>query len=95
MEIAELTSLEAAGVKFVRVLWCDIDQHAHNLLKPEARDRYPYPAAFTEGHDPDIVNFHARHTLYYRRSLRDISALLDCEPTEESILFESAHLGWE
>ena len=39
-----------------------IDQHAHNLLKPEASLRYPYPGAFTEGYDPDIVNYHTIYT---------------------------------
>ena len=70
-----------------------IDQHAHNLLKPEAFDRYPYAAAFTEGYDGDIVNYHARYTLCYRRSLREIAALLECEPTEESILARRRELG--
>lgn len=70
-----------------------IDQHAHNLLKPEAFDRYPYAAAFTEGYDGDIVNYHARYTLCYRRSLREIAALLECEPTEEAILSRRRELG--
>lgn len=72
-----------------------IDQHAHNLLKPEAIARYPYPAAFTEGHDGEIVNYHARHTLCYRRSLREIAALLECEPKEEAILTQRSQLGLE
>ncbi|GET36504.1 amidohydrolase family protein [Microseira wollei] len=70
-----------------------IDQHAHNLLKPEVFDRYPYGAAFTEGYDADIVNYHARHTLCYRRSLREIATLLECEPTEEAILSRRRELG--
>jgi hypothetical protein len=39
-----------------------IDQHAHNLLKPEPSARYPYTAAFAEAYDPDVVNYHVRHT---------------------------------
>jgi hypothetical protein len=72
-----------------------IDQHAHNLLTPSAEARYPYPAAFTEGYDADIVNHHARHSLFYRRSLREIAQLLECEPEEEAILNHRRQLGLE
>lgn len=63
-----------------------LDQHAHNLLKPEAARVKPFRAAFTEGYDPDILAHHAQHTLFFRRSLRELGQLLDCEPTEEAIL---------
>lgn len=70
-----------------------IDQHAHNLLTPEAAANYPYPAFFSEAYDPDIINHHARNSLFYKRSLRDISQLLDCEPQEEAILEHRQKLG--
>lgn len=57
-----------------------IEQHAHNILKSEVAANYPFAAAFTEGYDPEIVNYHAKHTLFYRRSLREIATLLNCEP---------------
>jgi predicted TIM-barrel fold metal-dependent hydrolase len=72
-----------------------IDQHAHNLLNPAAASRYPYPAAFTEAHDAEMVNDHARQTLCYRRSVRAIAILLACEPTEEAILAQRTRLGLE
>lgn len=72
-----------------------IDEHAHNLLTETAAKRYPFSAAFTEGYDPKIVNDHARHTLYYHRSLRDIARLLGCEPTEAAILECRDRLGLE
>ena len=72
-----------------------IDQHAHNLLQAEAFARMPYTAAFTEGYDARIVNHHARYTLCYRRSLRNIAALLNCEPDEAEILSRRAELGLE
>ncbi|WP_243713840.1 amidohydrolase family protein [Nostoc sp. 106C] len=72
-----------------------IDQHAHNLLRPEVAARYPYAAAFTEGYDEDIVNNHARHTLFYRRSLREIAALLECDAEESAIAVRREHLGLE
>lgn len=63
-----------------------IDQHGHNLLRPQAALDYPFPAAFTQGYDPEIINHHARHTLFYRRSLQEIGTLLDCEAEETAIL---------
>jgi hypothetical protein len=72
-----------------------IDQHAHNLLTPSAAAVYPYPASFTEGDDAEIVNNHARHSLFYRRSLREIAQLLECEPEEEAILQRRTQLGIE
>lgn len=70
-----------------------IDQHAHNLLKPEVFERYPYAAAFTEGYDANIVNYHARYTLCYRRSLREVATFLECEATAEAILERRRQLG--
>lgn len=72
-----------------------IDQHAHNLLRPEVAARTPFQAAFTEGAGPVILDDHARHTLFYRRSLRDIGQLLGCGPSEEDILARRAELGLE
>ena len=72
-----------------------IDQHAHNLLKPEVIADYPYAAAFSEAHHPDIINHHVRHTLFYRRSLRDMADLLGCEPQESKIIAARNNLGLE
>ncbi|MEH2071460.1 MAG: amidohydrolase family protein [Nostoc sp.] len=72
-----------------------IDQHAHNLLRLEVADRYPYAAAFTEGYDSEIINYHARHTFFYRRSLREIATLLGCEAQEAAILARRQSLGLE
>ncbi|QIR41647.1 amidohydrolase family protein [Tolypothrix sp. PCC 7910] len=72
-----------------------IDQHAHNILRPEVAARYPFAAAFTEGYDEEIVNHHARHTFFYRRSLREIAALLECEAEESAIAARRESLGLE
>jgi predicted TIM-barrel fold metal-dependent hydrolase len=70
-----------------------IDQHAHNLVRPDVMDKTPYTAAFTEGYEAGIVNHHARSTLFYYRSLRAIAQLLECEPTEAAILARRTELG--
>jgi predicted TIM-barrel fold metal-dependent hydrolase len=72
-----------------------IDHHAHNVLKPEAVARRPFAAAFTEGGDPDIVNHHVRHTLFFRRSVRDLAGLLGCEPGEEAVLAQRCQFSLE
>lgn len=72
-----------------------IDQHAHNLLNPDAWASLPFTAVFTESRDPVIVRRHAPHTLFFRRSLRDIAALLSCEPNEEAIASRRRELGLE
>ena len=72
-----------------------IDQHAHNIFRPEVVAHYPYAAAFTESYDPEIINYHARHTFFYQRSLREIATLLNCEAEEAAILARRESLGLE
>lgn len=70
-----------------------IDQHAHPLLKADAWVSMPFTAFFTESRDPDIIQHHARHTLFYRRSLRDMAALLSCEASETAVVARRRELG--
>ena len=70
-----------------------LDHHAHNLLTPEAVAQTPFRAAFTEAYDPAVQSDHAQHTLFYRRSLREIAVVLECDPAEEAVLSRRAELG--
>lgn len=72
-----------------------IDQHAHNVLKPEAWARFPYASAFSESSDGEVLQRDAPNTLFFRRSLRDLAELLTCEPREKIILERRAALGRE
>jgi predicted TIM-barrel fold metal-dependent hydrolase len=72
-----------------------LDHHAHNLLRPEQAAARPFSAAFTEGYDPEIVQRHAPETLFFKRSLRDLAALLDCPPDLDAVLEARARLGFE
>ena len=78
----------------LRDVWA-IDQHAHNLLKPEAADARTFQQAFTESNDPAVVDHHARTSLFYRRSMRDIAELLGCDGSEEAILTRREEMGAE
>ncbi len=72
-----------------------IDQHAHNLLRPEQLESFPYPAAFTEAYAPEIVDRHVQETLFFRRSLRETAAVLDCAADLPEILAARERLGFE
>ena len=72
-----------------------IDQHAHNLLTPEAAKTLPYTAAFTESDDPVILQKHASTSLFFLRSLRDIAELLGCDPSQEAIMERRRDIGFE
>jgi len=72
-----------------------VDQHAHNLLRPEHARAFAYPSAFTEGYAAEVVTRHVRETLFFRRSMREIAELLGCEPRLEAILDARERLGFE
>lgn len=72
-----------------------VDQHAHNLLRPEHARAFAYPSAFTEGYAAEVVTHHVRETIFFRRSMREIAALLGCAPTLEAILETRERLGFE
>jgi predicted TIM-barrel fold metal-dependent hydrolase len=72
-----------------------VDQHAHNLLRPEALENFPYPSAFTEAYAPEIVDQHVQETLFFRRSLREIAAVLDCAADLPAVLAARERLGFE
>lgn len=72
-----------------------VDQHAHNLLRPEQLETFAYPSAFTEAYDAEIVDRHVQETLSFRRSLRDIAAILECEADLAEVLAAREQLGFE
>ncbi len=72
-----------------------IDNHGHNLLKMPVVDPESFTAVFTHTDNPEIITNHSCNTLFYRRSLRDISVLFNCQPTEESIIQRRQELGLE
>lgn len=72
-----------------------IDQHAHNLLKPEFAGADVFVSAFTESGHAELRDRHALRSLFYSRSMRDLGELLECEPKEEAILARRSELGFE
>lgn len=72
-----------------------VDQHAHNLLRPEQLKTFAYPAAFTEAYEPEVVDRHVPETLFFRRSLREIAAVLGCDADLPAVLAARQRLGFE
>jgi predicted TIM-barrel fold metal-dependent hydrolase len=65
-----------------------LDHHCHALQRPGAPlDVAVFRGHFSESSDPSITP-HLAFSLFYRRGLRDLGAVLGCEPTEEAILAE-------
>jgi hypothetical protein len=64
-----------------------LDHHCHSLRLPDQQptDGDGFRRFFVETNDPEMVA-HVRRSIFYMRVVRDVAALLGCEPTEEAIL---------
>ena len=71
-----------------------VDQHAHNILRPDELTPLDYVGAFTEAGDGEAKT-QVRETLFFRRSLRDIAQFLGCEANLDAILAERARVGFD
>lgn len=70
-----------------------VDQHAHNLLRPDVR--FDYTAAFTEGYDQRVATRDVRETLSFKRGLREVATGLGCPPDLDAVLAERDRLGYD
>jgi hypothetical protein len=62
------------------------DHHCHALRRAGAAlDGVAFRRHFSESTDPTIAP-HLPYSMFYRRGLRDLAALLGCEPTEEAVV---------
>ena len=62
------------------------DHHCHALQRPGAAlDGAVFRRHFSESTDPAMAP-HLSFSLFYQRGLRDLAALLGCEPSEEGVL---------
>src|SRR5436190_2124947 len=63
-----------------------LDHHCHALQRPGAAlDGAAFRRHFSESTDPAMAP-HLSFSLFYQRGLRDLAALLGCEPSEEAVL---------
>src|SRR5829696_5548469 len=63
-----------------------IDHHCHAVRKFDHQlTADEFRAFFAETTDPTMPQ-HIAHTVFYMRMVRDVAALLGCEPEEEALL---------
>lgn len=69
-----------------------VDAHAYPIWQPESVDSMPDTATFARASTRGYSSDHTLTRLFYQRSLQDIAALLDCEPTAEAIATQRGSL---
>jgi hypothetical protein len=62
-----------------------VDNHCHSLLRRQPPDDEAFRIHLTESTFPEIARDHVPSTLFYQWTLRELAALLDCEPTPDAV----------
>ncbi len=73
-------------MKLEELLWTipALDQHAHNVVQDSVE--VDFRSAFTEATDPRVWERDTPHGLFFRRSLRDLAEVLECQADLDSVL---------
>jgi uncharacterized protein len=78
---------EAVDLRHIPV----VDNHCHGILRSQNfEDLVSWRRAFTESTDPGMPREHVFTTAFYRRLIRTLSSVFECEPDEEAILVARA-----
>jgi uncharacterized protein len=62
-----------------------VDNHCHSLLRAQPADDDAFRTHLTESYIPEIARDHVPTSIFYQRTLRELAALLDCEPTADAV----------
>jgi hypothetical protein len=62
-----------------------VDNHCHSLLRQQPQDDQAFRIHLTESYIPEIARDHVPTSIFYRRALVELAALLDCEATPEAV----------
>jgi predicted TIM-barrel fold metal-dependent hydrolase len=62
-----------------------VDNHCHSLLRQQPPDDDAFRIHITESYFPEIARDHVQHSLFYRWTILELAALLDCEPTPDAV----------
>jgi hypothetical protein len=62
-----------------------VDNHCHSLLRNQPADDDAFRIHLTESTFPEIARDHVPTSLFYQRTMRELAALLDCEPTPRAV----------
>jgi predicted TIM-barrel fold metal-dependent hydrolase len=64
-----------------------VDNHCHGIWRSQGfEDPTSWRRAFTESADPGMPREHVASMAFYRRLIRALAGLFDCEPDEETVL---------
>ena len=75
--------MEAVDLRDVPV----VDNHCHGILRTQNfDDPASWRRAFTESADPGMPRDHVATTAFYRRLIRRLADLFECDPDEEAVL---------
>jgi hypothetical protein len=62
-----------------------VDNHCHSLLREQPPDDAAFRIHLTESYFEEIARDHVPTSIFYRRALVELAALLDCEPTPAAV----------
>jgi hypothetical protein len=62
-----------------------VDNHCHSLLRQQPADDDSFRIHLTESTFEAMARDHVQHSLFYQWTLRELAALLACEPTAEAV----------
>ena len=62
-----------------------LDHHAHALFHEAGWRAAPLQSYFTEAYDPEVLEHHTPHAIFYRRSLRELADFYGCEPERTAL----------
>ena len=62
-----------------------VDNHCHSLLRDQPADDEAFRIHLTESYFPEIARDDVPHSLFYQWTIRELAALLECEPTPDAV----------
>ena len=70
-----------------------VDHHSHPLRRIQPAAPENWLGYFTESSDPDLVQRHVPHTLFFQYAVQSLAGLLGCEPNPAAVLQSRDRLG--
>jgi predicted TIM-barrel fold metal-dependent hydrolase len=62
-----------------------VDNHCHSLLRKQPQNDDAFRIHLTESYIPEIARDHVPTSIFYRRAMVELAALLECEPTPAAV----------
>jgi len=62
-----------------------VDNHCHSLLRDQPVDDEAFRIHLTESYFPEVARDDVPHSLFYHWTIRELAALLECEPSSDAV----------